>query len=679
MFRFAQGIDQTTADALREELMDGMENGETISQLANRISDISDEWVEGWRSEMIARTETARAFTTGHIEAWKSTGVVSRKAWVAAGDACFTADSLVLKYEGRRVVPVAIGTIQKGDLVVGGSGKPCRVTGTSSKEYSGDVVRGEHFTATPDHMFLAANGTWQPIGKYAAEAGWKVIVNFLVRKAQDIPAALRKVFVLPPVLGGYLGFGVPVYAVALDDEFPVADKEVNDPLPVHGCLLFKRDVVGLKQVGHLQLYPSSFVKGLDVDDIAVNGAVTCFSARVLAYMGALSQKFFATCGARAFGFRFPYWISWPAHFCRVRLVRAGAGTKQMVSSLFVNCSADTATPIDTRRIFGITHHGNSMALVTAKPGPLCLLMGKGSKWLAAYLAGFVRPVGKSLRLMAASFATYLPVMFLVQVGGYLGRVKGGATHLASALFGFHGYIIPHLRRQVKPYFGKVYDIQVEGEHCFTLACGLVAHNCPFCREMDGTVVDLEDSFFDQGDEQTVDWKDQEIVMDHDYSDVNGPPLHPNCIVYEDTPITTFAGLKKIKDVKEGDRVLTHRGRFRKVTKTFKHTYTGKVVKIRFGGVAWATVTEDHPVLVGLTNWKWVAAKDVRKGDMVWVAGSQGFINAPVLSIDYSQVKDRTVYNLSVAEDESYIAKGMVVHNCRCVLIAELDETNTEEQ
>jgi hypothetical protein len=88
MFKFAQGIDQTTADALRGELMDGMENGETISQLANRISDISDEWVEGWRSEMIARTETARAFTEGHIEAWKSTGVVSRKVWVAAGDAC---------------------------------------------------------------------------------------------------------------------------------------------------------------------------------------------------------------------------------------------------------------------------------------------------------------------------------------------------------------------------------------------------------------------------------------------------------------------------------------------------------------------------------------------------------------------------------------------------------------
>jgi hypothetical protein len=676
MFRFAQGIDQTTADALREELMDGMENGETISQLADRISDLSDEWVEGWRSEMIARTETARAFTTGHIEAWKSTGVVSRKVWVAADDACFTADSLVLKYEGCRVVPVAIGTIQKGDLVVGGSGKPCLVTGTSSKDYSGDVVRGENFTATPDHMFLTAGGTWEPIGKYAAEAVWKVVVNFLVRKAQDIPAALHKVFVLPPVLGGYFGLGVPVYAVALDDEFPVADKEVDDPLPTHGYLLFKRDVVGTKEFGHSQLDTGSFVKGLDVDDVAVDGAVTCLSARALTYMRTLSQKFFATCRAGALGLRSSRRVFWSFQKDRVGLVSTFARAKFMVSSLFIDCSTDTTAPIDIRRIFGVTHHGDIATFAAAKLGLLRLLVGKGSKQFAAYLAGFICPVGKSLRLMAASLAAYLPVMFRVQVGGYLGRVKGGAAHLASALFDFHGRIIPCLRRQVKPYFGKVYDIQVEGEHCFTLACGLVAHNCPFCREMDGTVVGLDENFLDKGDEQDVPWRGETIVLGQDYSAVNGPPLHPNCIVYEDTPITTFAGLKKIKDVKEGDLVLTHRGRFRKVTKTFRHTYTGNVVKIRFGGVAWVTVTEDHPVLVNL---EWVAAKDVKVGDKVSVAGSQGFVNTPVLNVDCGRVKDRAVYNLSVAEDESYIAKGMVVHNCRCVLIAELDEEKMVSQ
>ena len=31
-------------------------------------------------------------------------------------------------------------------------------------------------------------------------------------------------------------------------------------------------------------------------------------------------------------------------------------------------------------------------------------------------------------------------------------------------------------------------------------------------------------------------------------------------------------------------------------------------------------------------------------------------------------KPVTLYNLSVEEDESYIAKGVVVHNCRCIAL-----------
>lgn len=86
-FRFARQINSTTANALREELLEGMENGETISQLSRRISGLAEEW-QGTRAEMIARTETARAYSKGRIEAWSATGVVERKVWHAADDAC---------------------------------------------------------------------------------------------------------------------------------------------------------------------------------------------------------------------------------------------------------------------------------------------------------------------------------------------------------------------------------------------------------------------------------------------------------------------------------------------------------------------------------------------------------------------------------------------------------------
>jgi hypothetical protein len=663
MFKFAHGINQTTADDLRAELMEGMENGETIPQLADRISGLSDEWVEGWRSEMIARTETARAFTTGHIEAWRSTGVVSRKAWVAAGDACFTADSLVLQYKGGRAVPTAIGTIKEGDLVIGGSGKPCRVTGTSCKEYSGDVVRGENFTATPDHMFRTVGGNWRPIGEYASETFLRSVVNFIVCKAKDIPAALRKVFVLPTILGSNFRFGMPVYAVALDDEFPVTDEEVHNPLPVHGDLLFKRDVACAEKVGHPQFNPGSLVEGLDVDDVAVDGTVVTLlpvrtSRSVIRYAGRVLHEFLSTGGTYKFYLRNR---SNALHFLRVVFVSTFMGTKLWVASFFKEFIAHRTPSIDVRCDSGVFSHKNTVAFIVAKHHGLLKFMRIHSDRLFAPLTRFVYSAGQSTAFLTAKLSAF----FFNHV------FRRNKIFIANRTLNcFHVDSIAHPRRQGKPFFGLVFDIQVEDEHCFTLACGLVAHNCPFCQQMDGTVVDLDENFLEKGDEQDVPWRGQEIVMRQDYSAVGGPPLHPNCIVYGDTPIITFAGLKKIKHIKVGDLVLTHRGHFRKVIRTFLHSYTGKTVRLFFGGLLWVTLTEDHPVLVGGV---WKVAKDIVVGDQAVVARDCGFVNTPVLGIDRGQVESRAVYNLSVEEDESYVAKGVVVHNCRCVLVAELDE------
>lgn len=49
--------------------------------------------------------------------------------------------------------------------------------------------------------------------------------------------------------------------------------------------------------------------------------------------------------------------------------------------------------------------------------------------------------------------------------------------------------------------------------------------CEFCRSMDGKVIDLKTNFFGQGDTVTgVDGGEFEA----DYTDVDGPPLHPQC-------------------------------------------------------------------------------------------------------------------------------------------------------
>lgn len=56
--------------------------------------------------------------------------------------------------------------------------------------------------------------------------------------------------------------------------------------------------------------------------------------------------------------------------------------------------------------------------------------------------------------------------------------------------------------------------------------------CPYCGAQDGTVVGIDDNFYDKGD--SVDGEDSEgntVSMTVDYADVENPPLHPDCRCY----------------------------------------------------------------------------------------------------------------------------------------------------
>ena len=64
----------------------------------------------------------------------------------------------------------------------------------------------------------------------------------------------------------------------------------------------------------------------------------------------------------------------------------------------------------------------------------------------------------------------------------------------------------------------------------------------------------------------------------------------------DTLIITDDGLKPIQDIIEGNKVLTHRGRFRPVTKTYKRSYNGQLIGIEAKGFEEVFVTPNHPFL-----------------------------------------------------------------------------------
>jgi hypothetical protein len=52
--------------------------------------------------------------------------------------------------------------------------------------------------------------------------------------------------------------------------------------------------------------------------------------------------------------------------------------------------------------------------------------------------------------------------------------------------------------------------------------------CEWCEPMDGTVIDINDNFFDQGDTATG---TDGATMALDYDNVGSPPLHVNCRCY----------------------------------------------------------------------------------------------------------------------------------------------------
>lgn len=164
------------------------------------------------------------------------------------------------------------------------------------------------------------------------------------------------------------------------------------------------------------------------------------------------------------------------------------------------------------------------------------------------------------------------------------------------------------------------------------------------------------------------------------------PLHPECLISGKVYIYTSKEWKHIKDIKVNDYVLTHKGRFKKVTNVIRTPkQIPEVVEIKFKKRK-LTVTDNHPVLV---NGKWILAKEIKKGDIVKLLAGEckrckkdiyKFIDVKIESVKKWKIeKPRMLYNLTVEEDESYVAKGFVVHNCRCTWIVEEYKTFEEAE
>lgn len=164
-----------------------------------------------------------------------------------------------------------------------------------------------------------------------------------------------------------------------------------------------------------------------------------------------------------------------------------------------------------------------------------------------------------------------------------------------------------------------------------------------------------------------------ISIDDPLIDFINPPNHHQCTHRPDTKILTDNGWVKIKDISVGDMVMTHRGRYNPVT-CLHHIdnprmYDGEMVKLWTNGRT-IEFTPEHPVLT-LDGWKSIG--DINVGDAVLTIDKKKnniFIKYVVVEKkkQWKLRKKKLLYNISVKDDESYIAKTVVVHNCRSVLV-----------
>jgi hypothetical protein len=128
----------------------------------------------------------------------------------------------------------------------------------------------------------------------------------------------------------------------------------------------------------------------------------------------------------------------------------------------------------------------------------------------------------------------------------------------------------------------------------------------------------------------------------------GPPRHWNSLI-AGSAITTTRGPVPIEDVRVGDRVLTHRGRFQPVYATMsKRCETGVVRVIRTETGRELRATDEHPVLTFVGGWK--RADQIEVGDQLFQDANDaiGIELLPVMigtADDYpSPVHERQVFD-----------------------------------
>ncbi len=137
-------------------------------------------------------------------------------------------------------------------------------------------------------------------------------------------------------------------------------------------------------------------------------------------------------------------------------------------------------------------------------------------------------------------------------------------------------------------------------------------------------------------------------------------------------VITKSGLRPIEEVRVGDLVLTHRGRFRAVTQTFSRPYQGELLRVKTKGWNKATrVTPEHPFLTrALVSTSTERPVLQRLAQLQWLEASKLTKQVYIVFPRLLETKDRELVTI----DYSYNNRGgRAPHLCHKTLILPVDE------
>jgi HK97 family phage portal protein len=114
--RFAEQVNETTWNQLREGIADAINSGKTIPEIEELVQQVMGDRIRS-SAETIARTETIGALNGGSLLGAKQSGVDSKKTWIAALDQR-TRDSHIEAHTQYQESPIPLDD----DFMVGGGG-----------------------------------------------------------------------------------------------------------------------------------------------------------------------------------------------------------------------------------------------------------------------------------------------------------------------------------------------------------------------------------------------------------------------------------------------------------------------------------------------------------------------------------------------------------------------------